>query len=165
MYCISQELTLATNGCLSITAGAEPGYLHYDQSCCLGNVTQVVYAKSFHKSNFSRDSLPRCWAQELPIPPSPRGKRRRRKIITSLLDRPASRSGYNTFSSEPLWKIRRGLVITMPGSQECVCVFESLLDPQAGWPGRYITVWHCEGCLWPFCNWKTPWYYLWRDMT
>ena len=33
--------------------------------------------------------------------------------------------------------IRRGLVVTMPGSQACVRRFESPLDPQGGWPGIY----------------------------
>ena len=42
-------------------------------------------------------------------------------------------------ASHPRW-IRRGLVVMMPGSQAWVRRFESPLDPQAGWPGRYIDV-------------------------
>ena len=41
------------------------------------------------------------------------------------------------------WGIRRGLVVTMPGSRAWVRRFESPLDPQAGWPGRYINVRCC----------------------
>ena len=41
--------------------------------------------------------------------------------------------------------ICRGLVVTMPGSQAWVRRFESPLDPEAGWPGRYINVWCCGG--------------------
>ena len=33
----------------------------------------------------------------------------------------------------------------MPGSQALVRRFESPLDPQAGWPGRYINVRRCGG--------------------
>ena len=41
--------------------------------------------------------------------------------------------------------IRRGLVVTMPSCQAQVRRFESPLDPQAGWPGRYINVRCCGG--------------------
>ena len=43
------------------------------------------------------------------------------------------------------WGIRRGLVVTMPGSQAWVRRFESPLDPQAGLPGRYINLRRCGG--------------------
>ena len=33
----------------------------------------------------------------------------------------------------------------MPGSQAWVRRFDSPLDPQAGWPGRYINVRRCRG--------------------
>ena len=39
--------------------------------------------------------------------------------------------------------IRRGLVVTMPGSQAWVRRFESPLDSQADGPGRYINVRRC----------------------
>ena len=41
--------------------------------------------------------------------------------------------------------IRGGLVVTMPGSQVRVRRFESPLDLQAGWPGRFINVRRCWG--------------------
>ena len=41
--------------------------------------------------------------------------------------------------------IGRGLVLTMLVSQTCSRIFVSPLDPQAGWPGRYINVQHCGG--------------------
>ena len=41
--------------------------------------------------------------------------------------------------------IRRGLVVTKPGSQLCVCNFESPLGPQVGWRDRYINVRHRGG--------------------
>ena len=52
--------------------------------------------------------------------------------------------------------IRRGLVVTMPGSQTWVRRFESPLDPQAGWPGRYINVRHCGGLSMVLLQLKDP---------
>ena len=52
--------------------------------------------------------------------------------------------------------IRRGLVVTMPGSQARVRRFESPLDPQAGWPGRYINVRHCRGLPMVLLQQKDP---------
>ena len=48
---------------------------------------------------------------------------------------------YLGLESDCCWGIRSGPVVTLPGSQG----FNSLLDPQAGWLGRYINVWHCGG--------------------
>ena len=36
-------------------------------------------------------------------------------------------------------------MVTMPSSQAQGRWFESLLNPQAGWPGHYINVRRCEG--------------------
>ena len=52
--------------------------------------------------------------------------------------------------------IRRGLVVTMPGSQAWVCKLESPLDPQAGWPGRYINVRGCGGLSMILLQLKDP---------
>ena len=52
--------------------------------------------------------------------------------------------------------IRRGLVVTMPGSQAWVRKFESPLDHQAGWPGRYINVRRCGGLSMVLLQLKDP---------
>ena len=44
----------------------------------------------------------------------------------------------------------------MPGSQACVRRFESPLDPQAGWPGRYINVRRCGGLSMVLLQLKDP---------
>ena len=44
----------------------------------------------------------------------------------------------------------------MPGSKALVCRFESPLDPQAGWPGRYKNVRHCGGLSMVFLQLKDP---------
>ena len=55
-----------------------------------------------------------------------------------------------------MWGIRRGLVVTMPGSEARVRRFESPLYPQAGWPGRYINVPRCGGLSMVFLQLKDP---------
>ena len=52
--------------------------------------------------------------------------------------------------------IRRGQVVKMPGSLAWVCRFESPLDPQAGWPDRYINVWRCRGLSMVLMQLKEP---------
>ena len=52
--------------------------------------------------------------------------------------------------------IRRGLVVTMPGSQARVRRFESPLDPQVGWPGCYINVRRCGGLSMVILQLKDP---------
>ena len=52
--------------------------------------------------------------------------------------------------------IRRGLVVTMPGSQACVRRFESPLDPYADWPGRSINVRRCGGLPMVLLQLKDP---------
>ena len=47
-------------------------------------------------------------------------------------------------------------LVTIPGSQVCVRRFESPLDPQAGWPGRYINVQHCGGMSMVLLQLKDP---------
>ena len=50
----------------------------------------------------------------------------------------------------------RDLVVTMPGSKAWVCRFESPLDTQAGWPGRYIDARRCGGLSMVFLPLKDP---------
>ena len=52
--------------------------------------------------------------------------------------------------------IRCGLVVMMPGSQAWVRRFETPLDPQAGWPGRYINVRCCGGLSMVLLQLKDP---------
>ena len=55
-----------------------------------------------------------------------------------------------------MFVFRRGLVVTMPGSQAGVRRFESPLDPQAGLPGRYINVRRCGGLPMVLLQLKDP---------
>ena len=59
--------------------------------------------------------------------------------------------------------LRSGLVVTMPGSQARVCRFKSPLDPQAGWPGCYINVWHCGGLSVLLLQLKDPLGTIWEE--
>ena len=52
--------------------------------------------------------------------------------------------------------IRSGRMVMMPGSQVRVRMFESPLDPQAGWFGCYIDVRRCGGLSMVLLQLKDP---------